>query len=292
MHDIKYIHHHELEDSDFSSCCLDCRQSMEIIKPHLLKFTEKIKLYEPETLVALGPEELYRIFQVIDDLVHLDAGDRLAGMVLADPDIRRVLPTIRSYYITFFRIHETHLAEKILQADDPWQVLESFPLYPRYKTLIRNQVETMHRSVKDPLAFVGCGPVPLSLILLNRMYGLRSIGLDKSARAVSLARKVIRRLGLEEKIEIVHGTDADLRELEWDIVLVAALAEPKSRIFRNLREIMQVKGPAPVVFRTYTGMRAILYRPVQPEEIAGFRIIRELHPTGRVNNTLVLLELT
>ena len=290
MHDINYAHQHVLDEHDFLGCCLNCRRSLMIIKPHVLGFYESIKKYTAETLAALPPSELYRLYQVLDDVAHLEVGDRLGEMILTDPEISRALPAIRSYYAAFFKIHETDLAREILKAASPWNVLESSPLYSRYKALVKNQVKAVHMSHNTVLAFIGCGPVPLSLILINRFYGVRSIGLDTDAEAVNLAGRCVEHLGLEDGISIVPGDESRLWELQANAILVAALAEPKSRIFADLLAIEKKKGTVPVIYRTYTGMRAVLYRPVQPGDIKGFKIVRQIEPTGRVNNTLVLLE--
>ena len=142
------------------------------------------------------------------------------------------------------------------------------------------------------MVFIGCGPVPITLILMSRLYGIRSIGLDSSFEAVKIARKVVRCLGLENDIRIILGDDSLLQELSWDMLLVSALSEPKARIFRVLHEILKKrKENGPVVFRTYTGMRAVLYEPVKSGDIEGFSIIKKIPPSGRVNNTIVFAEL-
>ena len=74
MHDINYHHEHELKDHDFLGCCKDCQTSLNIIKPHILAFARKIGQYTPEMLAALPPDELYRLYQLLDDLAHMDAG--------------------------------------------------------------------------------------------------------------------------------------------------------------------------------------------------------------------------
>ncbi len=291
MHDINYTHEHDLDEHEFLGCCKDCQSALDIIKPHIMAFAERIKSYTQEMLAALSPEDLYRLYQILDDLAHMEAGVHLAGLILKEPDIRRKLPVIRSYYSKFFNIHEAHLAQELLKSDTPGETLKSFPLYPRYEVLLRNQVEAMHISPESRLAFIGCGPVPISLILISRLSGIRSIGIDKSSKTVQLSRKVIQCLGLEKEIEIVHGDESNLKELDWDVVLVSALAEPKAPIFQSLRQILKQRGHAPVIFRTYTGMRSILYEPVQSGDIEGFKIVKEIFPTGRVNNTTVFLEL-
>lgn len=291
MHDINYFHEHELKEHDFLGCCKDCRTSLNIIKPHILAFAERIRKYTRKMLEELSPDELYRLYQILDDLAHLNAGEHLAGLILEEEEIRSVLPVIRSYYSTFFNIHEEHLAKQLLGSGNPWETLKTFPLYARYEALVKGQVEAMPVAPGGRLAFVGCGPVPMSLILMSRSYGIRSVGLDGSAETVEWSKKVIACLGLENDIEIVHGDDASLQDLDWDVVLVAALAEPKARIFRNLRKIIREQRSAPVIYRTYTGMRAVLYEPVQSADIEGFKIVKKIFPTGRVNNTTVFVKL-
>ncbi len=291
MHDINYSHKHELGEHDFSGCCKDCHTSVLIIKPHIMAFAARIKRYTREMLSALQPDEVYRLYQILDDLAHMDTGAHLAGLILEEPDINKVLPIIRSYYSTFFDIHETYLAHELLKADNPWETLKAFPLYPRYDTLIKNQGKAMHITNKSRLVFIGCGAVPMSLILLSHLYGIRSIGLESSKETAKLSIKVIKSLGLEKEVEIIHSDDLDLEKIDWDIALVAALAEPKARIFKSLGRILEERKGAVVIFRTYTSMRAVLHEPVQPADIKGFKIVKEIFPTGRVNNTTVFAEL-
>jgi hypothetical protein len=292
MHDINYFHEHELKEHDFLGCCKDCQNSLAIIKPHILTFAERIRKYTREMLEELPPNELYRLYQLLDDLAHLEVGAHLAGLILEETEIKAVVPLIRAYYAAFFSIHEMHLARQLMASQDPWETLGAFPLYPRYESLIRTQVETLPDLPSKRLAFVGCGPVPMSLILMNRFYQTRSLGLEASPACVDAARGVIRSLGLDKAIEIVHGDDSLLQDLEWDAVLVAALAEPKERIFRHLRSILMEKdGRIPVIYRTYTGMRAVLYAPVNEDDVRGFHILKKVFPTGRVNNTTIFAEL-
>ena len=293
MHDVNYQHRHEFHKHDFLGCCKDCQRSLAIIKPHIMAFADRIGKYDTAALKALHPDDLYRLFLLLDDLAHMDAGDHLAGLILDEPEIRTVLPTIRAYYNTFFSVHEVHLATRLLEASDPLKILESFPLFPRYEALVRNQIELCHIESDSKLVFIGSGPVPSTLILLHRLAGVRSIGIEICQEPVALSKQIIRRLGLEKEIEIVHGNETILRQLDWNMILVAAMADPKERIFRNLRVIMKETGrtDAPVFFRTYTGMRAILHVPVAEEEIKGFRVVKTYYPVGRVNNTIVEVRL-
>jgi len=105
----------------------------------------------------------------------------------------------------------------------------------------------------------------------------------------------VKHFGLEKEITIIQGDETILSRIEWDSVLIAGVAEPKTRIFKNLRSIIikrnpQATKPTSICYRNYTGMRQLLYRPFKPEVIKGFQKIKEIYPSGEVNNTLVFLE--
>jgi hypothetical protein len=291
MHYFPIDHNHELTDHEFHGCCKDCERSHQLVKKHICDFHKRITGYSSEELRSLAPDELYQLYLVLDDIAHLDSGNHLPELVLADREIEELLPAIRSYYTTFFELHETALAQEVLAAADPWHPLEVFGLYPRYEALIRTQVETLGLSRPKRLAFIGCGPVPLSLILMHRLYGINSIGLDSDPQAVSLARQCLERLGLSEAIEIVQGDEESLGDIDWDLVLVAALAEPKARIFSSLARIMADTGKRPVICRTYSGLRGLLHLPLTVDDYNGFNVQYEIRPAGRVNNTLLQLEM-
>ncbi len=69
--------------------------------------------------------------------------------------------------------------------------------------------------------------------------------------------------------------------------MIAAFAVPKKRVFSTVWEI--VDEETPVLFRTYSRMRAILYAPVTDEGIEGFHKEVMLLPKGKTNNTSVLI---
>jgi hypothetical protein len=263
------------------------------IRSHILHFYDNIKDRDLSATSESNLTELYRIFSELDDVGHMDVDNETCELILRDPVIQPLLPAIHASYSNFFSLHETQLAREILANEKPWEMLESFPLYPRYEYLINVHVQTSP-DIKV-LAFIGCGPLPVTLLLFSKLYGVRCIGVDQDPEAVSLAKSCVKHFGLEKEISIVLGDETALSKIEWDSVLIAGLAEPKKRIFKNLRDITKKKNPElkkqiSVCYRNYTGMRQLLYRPVRPEHTLGFQKIKEIYPSGGVNNTLVFLE--
>ena len=102
-----------------------------------------------------------------------------------------------------------------------------------------------------------------------------------------LSRAVIQKLGLDDGIEIFVSDEILLKDIDFDILMVAAFAESKDRVFSNVWEIVDEKTQ--VLVRTYSGMRAILYAQLTDTILRGFHKEVMLLPIGNSNNTGVLL---
>lgn len=271
----------------------DSGKQIYTIKSSIFHFYHKVRLFDLGSVAESDLDELYDLFSELYKLVHKNVSEDVIHTVIRDPVIRSLLPTIHRSYSSFFSVHETYLAHEVLKHDDPWKKLESFPLFHRYVDLI--DVQVRNSPDIEILAFIGCGPLPVTLLLLSKLYGIRCIGIDKDPEAVALSKSCVKQFGLEKEISIIFGDETALSRIEWDSVLIAGLAEPKIRIFRNLYSIirkkkLELKKPISVCYRNYTGMRQLLYRPIMPEHIRGFRKVKEIYPSGGVNNTLVFLE--
>ena len=123
--------------------------------------------------------------------------------------------------------------------------------------------------------------------MFNMVTGCKCIGIEQFEDVAELSRKVLKRLGLDDGIEIVTGDEKTIADLDYDILMIAAFAEPKDRVFANVWEVVDEKTP--VLYRTYTGMRAILYSPVTDKDTRGFHQEVMLLPRGKTNNTSVLI---
>lgn len=280
-------------NSNFPAVFQRYEQQLHSIRSHILSFYDNIKDQDLSTNSELNLTELYGIFSELDELGHMDFDAEMCELILRDPVIQPLLPVIHTSYSNFFSLHETQLARKILANENPWKMLTSFPLYPRYESLIDAHLQNSP-GIKV-LAFIGCGPLPVTLLLFSKLYGIRCIGIDKDPEAVGLAKSCVKHFGLEKDVSIILGDETVLSKIEWDSVLIAGLAEPKDCIFQKLYNIIkkkksELKTQISVCYRNYTGMRQLLYQPVLSEYTQGFRKIKELYPSGGVNNTLVFLE--
>ena len=243
------------------------------------EIADKLSSYgdlDNEGLSALDGTDIDEITMILDE-IEVIAHDKeidfdSAKHILDDEKMNKALQLIRKFYVYIGARLERENAMKILESDNPREVLDSFHFYDRYIGLIEN---------------LGSGPLPLTLIMFNMVTGCKCIGIEQFEDVAELSRKVLKRLGLDKDIEIITGDEKTIADLDYDILMIAAFAEPKDRVFANVWEVVDEKTP--VLYRTYTGMRAILYSPVTNKDTRGFHQEVMLLPRGKTNNTSVLI---
>ncbi len=247
-----------------------------------------LKNYEDYKLEEMPLDEIIPLMDSVEVIAHDQEIDfDSAKHILDDEQMNDALKVIRKFYVIFGERLETENAKAILKSDDPWKTLESFHFYPRYQGLIKNENQLVKFTQEQNVVFIGGGPLPLTLILFNKLYKSHCVSVEIQPEVAELSRQVLKKLGMESEIEVIEGDETSIKDRDYTVVMVAALAEPKERIFTNLWEI--VDTITPVIYRTYTGMRAILYSPVTEKATRGFHKEVMILPTGNVNNTSVLI---
>jgi Nicotianamine synthase protein. len=246
---------------------------------------------DSEGISALDGTDIEEITKILDE-IEVIAHDKeidfdSAKHILDDEKMNKALKLIRKFYVYIGARLERENAMKILESDDPKAVLDSFHFYDRYIGLIENEMQLAKFNENKTFVFLGSGPLPLTIIMFNMVTGCKCIGIEQDPEVADLSRKVLKRLGLDESIEIITGNEKTIADLDYDILMIAAFAEPKDRVFANVWDVVDEKTP--VLYRTYTGMRAILYSPVTEKDTRGFHQEVMLLPKGKTNNTSVLI---
>lgn len=262
--------------------------------PKIEEIAEKLEDYgidSLEDLSSLNTVDLDEITSLLDEIEVIAHDEEIdfdsAKHILDDEKMNTALQLIRKFYLYIGARLETNNAREIIKSDDPKATLDTFHFYERYEGLLTNESKLAHWHEDKTFVFVGSGPLPLTLILFRQKFGCKCIGIEIQEDVAELSREVIKKLGLDDGIEILVGDETLLRDLDFDILMVAAFAEPKDRVFSNVWEIVDEKTP--VLVRTYSGMRAILYAPLTDTILRGFHKEVMLLPIGNTNNTSVLL---
>ncbi len=247
---------------------------------------------------------LNNVFRRLDRLIALDICDKRAEEILSSSRFNstfEVLTRFRSLYTAKLEIEHAKL---VLASRDPWRTLRNFAYFPNYIQLARTEFQGAGLKPGDRVLFLGSGPLPLSLIVLCARYGLRGVGIERERERAELSRRVLARLGLSGKIEILEGDHFSLplkerKERERneseseraELVLVAAQAEPKWEIFDHLAAVLP--AGTKVSYRVYEkGLRRLL------DTFSGYELPEHLEeylrlrPKPPANNTVVFLTTT
>ena len=262
--------------------------------PKIEEIANKLENYGIDSLndmSSLNDVDLGEITKLLDEIEVIAHDETIdfdsAKHILDDEKMNNALKLIRKFYLYIGARLETSNAMEIIKSDDPKATLDTFHFYERYQGLLTNESKLAHWHDDKTFVFVGSGPLPLTLILFREKFGCKCIGIEIQEEVAELSREVIRKLGLDDGIEIMVGDETLLKDIDFDILMVAAFAEPKERVFANVWEIVDEKTP--VLVRTYSGMRAILYAPLTDTILRGFHKEIMLLPIGNSNNTSVLL---
>lgn len=236
---------------------------------------------------------------VFDELVALTVrpwDDRIVQRVLADPDVRRIIPSLRRLCSSGEIELERAWARRILASHAPCNELRKFPYFTNYELLTRIEfgtVQALAGGVPERVLFVGAGPLPLtSLLLAGQQAQAKIDNIDIDPEAALLAEELAH--VLEVRNVSVQCTDilAHCDIGRYDLVCVAALvgSEPgdKARVLTHLYRHM--RPGALLLLRGAHSLRTLLYPPVHLRDLAGFRPLVVLHPYNDVVNSLIVAE--
>ena len=162
---------------------------------------------------------------------------------------------------------EVNFAHSILEGKER---LSDYTLFDRFERLICAEGELCSLQSGDRVMMIGSGPLPLTAILLASRFNVNVIGIERDYHSAAISQRVIRQLGLETQISILHSDGASSSLHEATCVLVAVLARPKHRI---LESILKNRGVCrKVICRTSYGARQALYGPTPPGALLKYAV--------------------
>ncbi len=103
-----------------------------------------------------------------------------------------------------------------------------------YRSVVEKEIDLAGILEGQTVLNIGCGAVPFTAIYLAELAKARVFALDCDAEAVVKARRVVDKVGLRDRITVIHGDGARDAEIDFEIALVALQARPKKEIFEKL----------------------------------------------------------
>ncbi len=175
--------------------------------------------------------------------------------------------------------------------------IEEIPIadtYQDYEAHRGSRLAWTHRRSAAPskgAAFVGSGSLPLSAIIFHLKTGMPVTCVDSDHDACRKAAKLLKKLGLSEKIKTLHADGTEVDYQRYSTVFIASLIpnEQKNDIIARVRS---VKNPCFIAVRSAERLHTLLYEPFNPDEGNAAKcrqISKTTHDTDVINTTYVML---
>lgn len=260
-----------------------------------LKITEELRgIHDSLAGLSREPSEELRavmgkIAAISSQAMPQDDSERIIG------SISDILPSLRMMQSEAESLLELAWARRAIAAADARETIGLFPYYRGYTLLVEAEMKELQPMFQTPLrtaVFIGCGPMPITAILLAELYGVRVLCIDSDRTALDTASELVRKAGLGSLITFQLAEASELKDIarEYRVVFVAALVgnsvEQKQKIFSNLAAAMH---PGQVICaRSVEGIRALHYLPVDPNDMQPFVVVSAAYPPAPVlNHTLM-----
>lgn len=265
------------------------RDLTEKIIEEIFEIYSSIKDLKDEEILQDQSNYLRTVFQRLDHLITLNKYDKSAEAILCDSVFDSAFDAIsrfRSLYTAKLEIEHAH---SILKSIDPWEMLINFTYISNYLKLSRTEFQGARLKPGDSVVFLGSGPLPLTLMVLCHWYGLKGIGIEQDPDRAELSRKVLKKLGLSDQIEIINGNQLVLPlKTRSELIMIAAQAEPKKEIFNHLAK--ELPAGFKLSYRIYEkGLRKLLDTFSSCELPEQFEEYLRVQPEPPVNNTVVFV---
>jgi len=134
--------------------------------------------------------------------------------------------------------------------------------------------------------FVGSGALPVTALTLVRELRCQVTCLDRDREAADLSRQALAQLGCPERLQVVHGSLADVDVESYTHVWIASLVPNKGDLLRVLAR--RAHPSARVLVRFGEGLGRIFNYELEPEWLRGWLVQRRLDRKGHLHSTLLL----
>ncbi len=238
------------------------------------------------TCAGTGVKEVLLLKRRLDKIYPAENNSPAGGLVDVMGDLERLVFTLHKYRYNWapveipeedvellrnaFEYYETTLEKK-----KAIELLNRSELGPRSlaedrlieRTLSYAAAEGRMAKItgNDRILIIGSGPFPETAICYAKEFGCKVVCVDMNQEFVDVSRKLVEKLGLSDRIEVVQGFGQEMDYSGFTKVLVTILTKSKGSILERLKE-----SKAEIIVRTSYGASELVYRPFEKENLLPF----------------------
>jgi hypothetical protein len=270
----------------------------ESILKEILGIYKEIRELSDEEILSCFSGRVEKSFQKLDALITRDVENDIVSILISKQELDPAFAHMNRFRNLYTVRLETGYSNEILASQSPWEVLEKYTFYRNYLRLVRTEYEGFGLKPGDRVFFLGSGPLPLTLIVFLRFYGIKGTGIEQDSARAQLSKKTLDKLGLSEDITIINGNHLSVSPVDFMdsgsgtmAFMIAAQAEPKKEILSHLLKV--IPEGCRLSYRIYEkGLMKLLNRDSLLDLPEGYREYKRIRPVPPAYNTVVFLERT
>lgn len=103
-----------------------------------------------------------------------------------------------------------------------------------YKNIVCKEIILGCISCKDKVLCIGGGPLPCTALEIARNTGAQVIVIDNDPKAVMIAKKIISKLDMSDKVKVMHADGQQINPSGFSVIHLANQACPRNKILYNI----------------------------------------------------------
>ncbi|WP_048815463.1 class I SAM-dependent methyltransferase [Methanosalsum zhilinae] len=103
-----------------------------------------------------------------------------------------------------------------------------------YKRLVAKEIAIATISQNDHILCIGGGPFPCTAIEIAEQTGAQVTVVDNDPEAVEISRKVVSRLHLNNRIQVIQADGENVSAHRYSLVHIALQVYPKEKVLANI----------------------------------------------------------
>ena len=121
----------------------------------------------------------------------------------------------------------------------------------------KKEIENFNLKGDKKILHIGCGAYPITAMILASIDNAKIVTIDNSHRSIKLAKKIIQKKNLENKIKAEYGDATKYPLNGFDTIIISGCSVPKIQVFNHI--IKNAKSNSKIIIRdTFLDIESIL----------------------------------
>lgn len=121
----------------------------------------------------------------------------------------------------------------------------------------KKELEKFNLKNNKKILHIGCGAYPLTALVLASLDNVKIITIDNNPKTINIAKNIIQKKKLDNKIEVQYGDGANYPLDGFDAIIISGCSVPKIKVLNHV--IKNTKSNSKIIIRdTFLEIESII----------------------------------